>query len=105
MAKKKKKSEERKARREAEKAERQAMELAAVELAAKRRRALIIIPVLTIAAACGAWFGLEDRRLVGMSILIGSLVFLLFASGALGATVKPRDRHRSGAIDFGGRKD
>lgn len=106
MAKKKNpKSDERKARRQAEKEAQEEAERLFEEMTLKRKRALIIIPIVTLAAGLIAWFVLEDKRLVGMSILIGGLVFLLFALGALGASVKPRDRGRSGAIDFGGRKD
>ena len=68
----------------------------------KQRRLMIAIPLLTAGAVAGCWFGLNDKRLVGVSILVGGLIFLMVALGSLGSAVTPRDRLKSGSIDFGG---
>ncbi len=100
-----KKKSERKAQREAQKAAEAAAQRAA-ELAAQRRKRLMIgVLAATVLAALGAYFGLEDERLTGIAILVGGLLFLLVALGALGAGISPRDRYRAGAIDFGNRGD
>lgn len=103
MAKKKSKSAERKAKREEERRLKKEFEEAQAKLAERRRRILIAIPLLTAGIAAFCWFGLEDRRLVGVTALIGGLVFLMVALGAIGSSVPPRDRMRSGSIDFGTR--
>ena len=100
MSKKNKKN-DKKARREAQReAERAHAELQ-VQATERRKRWMIGVLLLTAAAALGSFFGLEDERLAGISILVGGLMFLLIALGSLGAAVKPRDRHKAGAIDFG----
>ncbi len=104
MAKKKKKS-DKKARKEAQRRAEEEAKRLAEEAKVRRRRLLIGVVVLTTAAALGAWFGLDNERLTGISILVGGLLFLLVALGALGAGIRPRDRDRAGAIDFGAGKD
>lgn len=69
-----------------------------------RRYVLIGVPILTAAVALGLWLGLDDERLAGVAILLGAVVFLLYALGTLGGSVEPRDRDKAGAIDFGTRK-
>jgi Flp pilus assembly protein TadB len=96
-----KKKSERKARRDAQREAEAEAKRQAEALATRRRRLLAVVVVLTVAAAVGSWVALEDERLAGISILVGGLLFLLVALGALGASVKPRDRHKAGAIDFG----
>ncbi len=94
---------EKEARREAE-----AQHAAAMAVAkAKQRRLLVAIPVLTAIAASTFAFAIDGSRLAGVSILVGGLVFLLVALGGLGSSVTPRDRLKSGSIDFGSgdRKD
>ena len=73
--------------------------------AQRRKRLMIGVLAATVLAALGAYFGLEDERLTGIAILVGGLLFLLVALGALGAGISPRDRDRAGAIDFGNRGD
>jgi len=104
MAKNKGKKSDKKARKEAERAAREEAERLAKAAAAKRKRILLAIPVLTAAAAAGAYFALENERLVGISVLIGGLLWLMVALGAVGGSIKPRDRLRSGSIDFGTRE-
>jgi cation transport ATPase len=104
MAKKKKKS-DKKARKEAQRRAEEEAKRLAEEAKVRRRRLLIAVVVLTIGAALGCWFGLENERLTGIAILVGGLLFLLVALGALGAGIRPRDRDRAGAIDFGAGKD
>ncbi len=106
MGKKQKGRERKSARKErrAEEREREKEFEAMAEAARqKRKRWLILIPTLTLVAAAVCWFGLDDRRLVGVSALIGVLLFLMVALGSIGAEVQPRDRTRSGSIDFGTR--
>jgi len=105
MAKKKKKKSDKKARKEAQRRAEEEAKRLAEEAKVKRRRLLIGVVVLTVGAALGSWFGLENERLTGISILVGGLLFLLVALGALGAGIRPRDRDRAGAIDFGAGKD
>ena len=101
MASKEKKLSKRE-KKAAENAARELAEEAARVAAQKQRRLMVVIPLLTAAAAAGCWFGLGDKRLVGVSILIGGLVFLMVALGSIGSSVTPRDRLKSGSIDFGG---
>lgn len=67
----------------------------------KRQSILIAIPLMTAALAAGAYFGLDDGRLVGVAILLGMVAFFLVGLSALGSSVPPRDRNRAGSIDFG----
>ncbi len=91
----------RKERKVAEKAARAEAARLAEVASRKRKRWLIVIPVLTGVAAFVAWQVLDDTKLVGVTALIGGLLFLMVALAGLGAGVKPRDRLKSGAIDFG----
>ena len=104
MAKSKKKKSDKKARREEQKRAEQEARRRAEEAAARRKRWLIGVVLLTTAAALTAWFALDNERLTGIAILVGGLLFLLIALGALGAGIEPRDRDRAGAIDFGNRE-
>ena len=101
----KKKKSDRKAKREEHKAAELAARRAAEAAAVRRKRTLTGILVLTALAALTSWFALEDERLTGIAILVGGLVFLLVALGALGAGITPRDRDSAGAIDFGNRDE
>lgn len=91
-----------KEKKAAENAAREAAEEAARIAGEKQKRMMLAIPVFTAAAAAGCWFGLGDKQLVGVSLLIGGLVFLMVALGSIGSSVTPRDRLKSGSIDFGG---
>ncbi|MEM9071756.1 MAG: hypothetical protein AAGE52_24820 [Myxococcota bacterium] len=104
MGKKKGRRESRKERKAAEKERQAAIDAELAERAKRRRSVLIAIPVLTLAAVLVCWLVLEDTRLVGVTTLIGGLLFLMVALAGLGGAVKPRDRLRSGAIDFGGKE-
>lgn len=101
MASKEKKLSKRE-KKAAENAAQAAAEEAALIASTKQRRLMVAIPLLTAALAAACWFGLGDKRLVGVSILVGGLVFLLVALGSIGSSVTPRDRLKSGSIDFGG---
>lgn len=79
-------------------------ERAFVRRTRRRRIILAAIPLLTVAAAAGFYFGLEDAQAAGISLLVGVVVGLLYGLGTLGAAVPPRDRGRAGSIDFGNRR-
>jgi len=102
----KKKGERREARKErarAAKEARAAAEQAALRVRRRWRVASIIVAVVSVALAALSYWVLEDRRLVGASLLIGGVLFLVLALGSLGAGVRPRDRRTAGSIDFGKR--
>ncbi|MEM7433918.1 MAG: hypothetical protein AAF436_02110 [Myxococcota bacterium] len=102
----KKKSGQREARKERSRAAKEAKQAAAAEALRVRRRwqiGSVVVAVLSIVCACVSYWVLEDRRLVGASLLIGGVLFLVMALGALGAGVRPRDRRSAGSIDFGNR--
>ena len=102
----KKKNERRDARRERAKAAKEAKREAEAEALRTRRRwrlSAIAVAVLSIVLAALSYWLLDDRRLVGVSLLVGGVLFLLLALGTLGAGVKPRDRRGAGSIDFGKR--
>ena len=56
---------------------------------------------LTAAVAATTYFGLDDAQLTGVAVLIGGIAFLILGLSLLGSAVQPRDRIRSGSIDFG----
>lgn len=102
----KKKNERREARKERAKAAKETRRQAEAEALKTRQRwrlASIAVAVLSIALAALSYWVLEDRRLVGVSLLVGGVLFLLLALGSLGAGVRPRDRRTAGSIDFGKR--
>lgn len=68
-----------------------------------RRRQVLVwsIPLVTGAAAAGAWFYLENKAATGAIILGGAMIWLLAGLGFIGSGVTPRDRIRAGSIDFG----
>lgn len=95
-------------RKERRQAERELEERIRVEVArrAKRqRRILIAIPLVTGLLALVNWQVLDDTRLLGVTILVGGLIFLMVALAGLGQGIRARDRLRAGAIDFGAGKD
>ncbi len=95
-------------RRERREAERELEERIRLEIerrAKRQRRTLITIPLLTGLLALVSWLGLDDRRLVGVTILVGGLIFLMVALAGLGQGIRARDRLRAGAIDFGAGND
>jgi len=102
----KKSNERRQARRERAKEAKEAKREA--EADARRRRHLQIrasaaVGVLTLVVAGVCYWGFDNRQLMGISLLIGGVLFLLLALGALASGVQPRDRARAGSIDYGKR--
>lgn len=102
----KKQNERRQARKERQKASKEAKQEAVAR--ARRRRQLQMrlagaVGVLTAALAGICYWVLEDRQLVGVTLLIGGVLFLLIALGTLASGVQPRDRSRAGSIDYGNR--
>lgn len=76
----------------------------AVEQLTRRRQLVFAIPPITFAVAAGLYWGLGDSRLAGVTILLGGVAFMLLGLGLLGGSVEPKDRDKSGSIDFGQRK-
>lgn len=75
---------------------------------AQRRRRLQIrvsaaIAVLTLVVAGLCYWVLDNRQLMGITLLIGGVLFLVFALGTLASGVQPRDRTRAGSINYGKR--
>lgn len=102
----KKPNERRQARKERAKEAKEA-KLAAEERA-QRRRSLQIklsaaVAVLTLAIAGVCYWALDNRQLMGITLLIGGVLFLVLALGTLASGVRPRDRTRAGSIDYGRR--
>jgi len=99
-------NERRQARKERQRAAKQARQEA--EAQAKQRRQLQLrlaagVAVLTLALAGIFYWVLENRQLMGVSLLIGGVLFLLLVLGTLASGVQPRDRTRAGSIDYGNR--
>jgi hypothetical protein len=88
--------------REAKEAKREAQ-----ERAEQRRRMQLrlsaAVAVLTLLIAGICYWVLENRQLMGITLLIGGVLFLVVALGTLASGVQPRDRTRAGSIDYGNR--
>lgn len=88
--------------REAKEARREAQ-----ERAQQRRRLQIrisaAVAVLTLAIAAICYWVLDNRQLMGITLLIGGVLFLVLALSTLASGVRPRDRTRAGSIDYGNR--
>jgi protein-S-isoprenylcysteine O-methyltransferase Ste14 len=88
--------------REAKEAKREAQ-----ERAEQRRRMQLrlsaAVAVLTLLIAGICYWVLENRQLMGITLLIGGVLFLVVALGTLASGVRPRDRTRAGSIDYGNR--
>ncbi|MGD8316437.1 MAG: hypothetical protein PVH21_08750 [Myxococcales bacterium] len=102
----KKPDEQRQARKERARAAKEAKR--AAEERARRRRQLqlrlsLAVAVLTLALAAVFYWVLENRQLMGATLLIGGVLFLALALGTLASSVPPRDRTRAGSIDYGKR--
>jgi len=69
-----------------------------------RRLVMFAVPVITLALAAGANWGLENGTLAGAVLGMGVLAWLMVGLFYLGANVQPRDRTRAGSIDFGGKR-
>jgi hypothetical protein len=101
-----KQNERRQARKERQKAAKEAKQEAAVH--AKQRRQLQIrlagaVGLLTLAVAGVCYWALDNRQLMGVTLLIGGVLFLLLVLSTLASGVQPRDRTRAGSIDYGNR--
>lgn len=101
-----KQTERRQARKERQKAAKVARQEA--EAQAKRRRHLQMraaagVALLTLVVAGVCYWVLDNRQLMGVTLLIGGVLFLLLALGTLASGVQPRDRTRAGSIDYGKR--
>ena len=102
----KKQNERRQARKERAKEAKEAKREAQAN--AQRRRRLQIrvsaaIAVLTLVVAGLCYWVLDSRQLMGITLLIGGVLFLVLALGTLASGVRPRDRTRAGSIDYGNR--
>ena len=102
----KKQSDRRQARKERQRAAKEARQEAQAQ--AKRRRQLQLrlaglVGVVTLAVAGVCYWVLENRQLMGVSLLVGGVLFLLLVLGTLASGVQPRDRSRAGSIDYGNR--
>jgi hypothetical protein len=102
----KKRNEGRQARRERQQAAKEARRQAEA-LATQRRRLRMrlaaAVAVLTLALAGVCYWVLENRQLMGVTLLVGGVLFLLVALSTLASGVQPRDRSRAGSIDYGNR--
>jgi len=99
-------SDRRQARKERSREAKEAKREAGANAARRRRmqiRASAAIAVLTFAVASLCYWVFDNRQLVGITLLIGGVLFLLLALGALASGVRPRDRTRAGSIDYGKR--
>jgi len=102
----KKQTDRRQARKERAKEAKEAKREA--EAMAQRRRQLQIrvsaaIAVLTLAIAALCYWVLDSRQLMGITLLIGGVLFLVLALGTLASGVQPRDRNQAGNINYGKR--
>jgi Flp pilus assembly protein TadB len=102
----KKQNERRQARKERQKAAKEARHEA--EANAKRRRQMQLrlaggVGLLTLVVAGVFYWVLDNRQLMGVTLLIGGVLFLLFVLSTLASGVQPRDRTRAGSIDYGNR--
>jgi Flp pilus assembly protein TadB len=102
----KKLNERRQARKERAKDVKEAKREAAA--IAQRRRQLQVrmstaIAVLTLVVAGLCYWVLDSRQLMGITLLIGGVLFLVLALGTLASGVQPRDRTKAGAINYGKR--
>jgi hypothetical protein len=102
----KKQNDRRQARKERARDAKEAKREAAA-IAQQRRRLQIrlsaAVAVLTLLVAGLCYWALDNRQLMGITLLIGGVLFLVLALGALASGVQPRDRTRAGSIDYGNR--
>jgi hypothetical protein len=102
----KKQNERRQARKDRSKEAKEAKREA--EALAQRRRQLQLrlsagVALLTLVVAGVCYWALDNRQLMGITLLIGGVLFLVLALGTLASGVQPRDRTRAGSIDYGNR--
>ena len=107
-AKREAKRQAKKARQKITEEERKAAQLASEQAAAalQRRRLLQYLgtPIITAAAASGAYWGLENQALAGILVFVGMIILGGFALGHLGSSVTPRGRKGADSINFGSRR-
>jgi Flp pilus assembly protein TadB len=102
----KKSNERRQARKERAKEAKEAKRQAEERAQQRRRLQLRLsaaVAVLTLAIAGICYWALDNRQLMGITLLIGGVLFLVLALGTLASGVQPRDRTRAGSIDYGTR--
>jgi Flp pilus assembly protein TadB len=102
----KKQNERRQARRDRQRAAKEARQEAKAQVQRRRQKQLRIaaaVGVLTLALAGICYWVLDNRQLMGVSLLIGGVLFLLLVLSTLASGVQPRDRTRAGSIDYGNR--
>ena len=91
----------RRERREERKREKEHAAAAARSAASMRNRWLVLIVLLSGGGAVVVHQLDLPLASMGLVLLVGVAAFLAVALGGLGASVRPRDRTRSGNIDFG----
>jgi Flp pilus assembly protein TadB len=102
----KKQNERREARKERQKAAKEAKREARAQATRRRQlqmRIAVGVALLTLILAGVCYWVLDNRQLMGVTLLIGGVLFLLLALGTLASSVQPRDRTRAGSIDYGKR--
>jgi len=102
----KKQNDRRQARKERQKAAKEARQEAEAHAQRRRRKQMKLagaVGALTLVVAAVCYWVLDNRQLMGVTLLIGGVLFLLFALGTLASGVQPRDRTRAGSIDYGNR--
>ena len=102
----KKQKERREARKDRQKAAKEARQEAEAQAKLRRKKQMRLagaVGVLTLAIAGVCYWVLDNRQLMGVTLLIGGVLFLLLALGTLASGVQPRDRSRAGSIDYGNR--
>ncbi len=104
MGKKKTKRELKREEREKRIAEREAAQAAFETKRRKFRIAALVIPIITLAGAIGAYMATDEKQIGGLVGLGGIGIWILVILGLVGSSVKPRDRTRAGSIDFGSKR-
>jgi Flp pilus assembly protein TadB len=102
----KKQNERRQARKDRQKAAKEARQEAEARAKLRRKKQMRLagaVGVLTLAVAGVCYWVLDNRQLMGVTLLIGGVLFLLLVLGTLASGVQPRDRSRAGSIDYGNR--
>lgn len=102
----KKQNERRQARKERQKAAKEARQEARAQAARRRQMQMRFagaVAILTLVVAGVCYWVLDNRQLMGVTLLIGGVLFLLFVLATLASGVRPRDRTRAGSIDYGKR--
>ena len=67
----------------------------------RRKWVLTAVAVATAGGSAALYQTGQDRAFIGGLLLVGVVVWLMVALGGLGGQVKPRDRGKSGNIDYG----